>query len=283
MDVHPRARTVLIASQGARTSLVPRAWLHAHRGASADAPENTLASFRLGLAQRADGIELDLHATADGVAVVLHDDALDRTTDRAGALAELLVRDVVEADTRGRWIGESAARAAAAAGWPPADSHVPTLAEVLDWLPGDRGLVIDVKAVDAVAPMVELLDARRRSAPGTTRVISFLPSVIAQVRALAPWLETGLLLDELEDLDDGIARARAAGHRSVVPWAPDLGTDDALAANAATVHDAGLELGCYTVNDPTRALELRAAGIDFLMSDVPGLVADAMDALPSPS
>src|SRR6185295_16286267 len=95
---------------------------------------------------------------------------------------------------------------------------------VLDWLPAESGLVVDLKADAAVLPMVELLAARRRSVSGTTRVISFLPTAIALTRALAPWLETGLLLDEEEDLDHGIARAVAAGHRSVVPWAPDLGS-----------------------------------------------------------
>jgi glycerophosphoryl diester phosphodiesterase len=67
-----------------------RSWLHAHRGASADAPENTLAPFRLRIAQGADAIALDLHITADGTPVVIHDGSLERTTDRYGAVSTLL-------------------------------------------------------------------------------------------------------------------------------------------------------------------------------------------------
>ncbi len=249
---------------------MPRSWLHAHRGASADAPENTLAAFRLGLAQGADGIELDLHATADGVAVVLHDDALERTTDGAGRVAQLPARTVLAANTRTRWIGDSPERASAAEPWAAGDTRVPAFKDVLDWLPSGSGLVIDVKAVAVVSPMVDLLSTRRRSATGSTRVISFLPPAIERTRDLAPWLETGLLIDEAESLDVGFARATAGRHASVVPWAPDLGSGQRLSAIVSACHANGLELGCYTVNDPARAVELREAGIDFLMSDVPG-------------
>jgi glycerophosphoryl diester phosphodiesterase len=60
-----------------------------HRGASGHAPENTLPSFALALAQGADALELDVHLTADGTPVVLHDATLDRTTDRRGPVAAL--------------------------------------------------------------------------------------------------------------------------------------------------------------------------------------------------
>ncbi|MEP7082729.1 MAG: glycerophosphodiester phosphodiesterase family protein, partial [Chloroflexota bacterium] len=61
----------------------------AHRGSSTRAPENTLESFRLGFEAGADAIELDVHLTADGQLAVIHDETLDRTTDRTGAVAEL--------------------------------------------------------------------------------------------------------------------------------------------------------------------------------------------------
>ncbi len=65
-----------------------------HRGASADAPENTLAAFALALEQNADGIELDVHLSADGVPVVIHDDTVDRTTDGEGRVADLSLAEL---------------------------------------------------------------------------------------------------------------------------------------------------------------------------------------------
>ncbi|MGG2202001.1 glycerophosphodiester phosphodiesterase [Paenibacillus validus] len=60
-------------------------WVFAHRGASGEAPENTLASFRQAILQQCDVIELDIHLTSDGHVVVCHDETLDRTTDRSGS------------------------------------------------------------------------------------------------------------------------------------------------------------------------------------------------------
>ena len=246
-------------------------WLHAHRGASADAPENTLAAFRLGLDQGADGIELDVHLSADGVPVVIHDGFLDRTTDRRGEVAAMTASEVALADTRAAWVGGSAERATLAAAWPAADTHVPLLRDVLAWLPRDRALVLDVKVVAAIEATLDLLGSRRTGG-GTTRLISFLPAAIERAHALAPWLATGLLLDEQEDLRAGVDWAREHGHRSMVPWDPDLDAGAQLRRAVALVHGAGLQLGAYTVNEAARARELRGAGIDFLMSDVPGRI-----------
>ncbi|RIK22153.1 MAG: glycerophosphodiester phosphodiesterase, partial [Anaerolineae bacterium] len=65
-----------------------------HRGASADAPENTLAAFALALEQNADGIELDVQLSADGVPVIIHDDDVDRTTDGAGRVHDLTLAEL---------------------------------------------------------------------------------------------------------------------------------------------------------------------------------------------
>src|ERR687883_1387791 len=70
----------------------------AHRGASARAPENTLRAFELALEEGADALELDVHATADDVPVVVHDPTLDRTTNVAGAVAALPLERVHAAD-----------------------------------------------------------------------------------------------------------------------------------------------------------------------------------------
>jgi hypothetical protein len=73
----------------------------AHRGASAEAPENTLEAFQLGLDQGADALEMDVRLTQDGEAVVIHDPTLDRTTDRGGVVAELTLQQVQAARAGG--------------------------------------------------------------------------------------------------------------------------------------------------------------------------------------
>ncbi len=101
--------------------------VYGHRGASAEFPENTLAAFRRALELGVAGIELDVHLSADGVPVVIHDETVDRTTNGEGAVAGLTVAHLRELDA-----GQG--------------EYVPTLAEVLD-LVGDRVHVdIEVKA-----------------------------------------------------------------------------------------------------------------------------------------
>lgn len=255
----------------------PTAWLHAHRGASADAPENTLAAFQLGLEQGADGIELDVQLSADGVPVVIHDPTLDRTTDQSGAVAELPARTIVRADTFDRWAWDQpgAPHASRACGWTLEQTRVPTLEVVLGWLPPDRGLVIDVKAAAAVPAILELL-AKRADAANSVRLISFVPAAIDAARDLAPWLSTGLLLDEGDSFPAGVAWAAGHGHASVVPFDPDLGDLEDVRAKVDAAASQVLRLGCYVVNDPARACQLRGAGVAFLMTDQPGRIATAL-------
>ena len=219
-------------------------WLIAHRGASRDAPENTMAAFRLAIQQGADGIELDLHASADGVPLVIHDATLDRTTNRSGAVATLAAEELHAAG-------------------------VPTFSEVLDWLPADRALVAEFKDLASVDGAIAAL-AVRPIASDTVRLISFEPVAIDRVHALAPGLHTGLLLDRDDSLEAGIGQAVSGGHRSIVPNEVDLGAEPERAI--AQARAAGLEVGCYVVNDRARADQLRAAGVSFLMSDVPALI-----------
>lgn len=249
-----------VASEPARAP-----WLHAHRGASADAPENTLAAFRLGLEQGADGIELDVHLSADRVPVVIHDPTLDRTTDRTGAVRELPVTEITTANAGARWPRPSSD----ALSWTPSEVRVPTLADILAWLPVDRGVVVDIKDPHATPAVMRLLEVRANAAV-MVKVISFDQDAIDQARRLVPSIPTGLLLDEGDDLDAGIARAAAAGHSAIVPFEGDLGRDPAEAVHRAA--DAGLATGCYVVNDRGRAAQLHAAGVAFLMTDVPALV-----------
>jgi len=115
-----------------------------HRGASGEAPENTLPAFELALAQGAHALELDVRVSADGVPLVLHDPALDRTTDRSGLLATIPAAAAREADAGARFSPDGGATYP----WRGRGVRIPTLAEVLDRFP-EAPFLIEVKEAAA--------------------------------------------------------------------------------------------------------------------------------------
>ena len=124
----------------------------AHRGASAVAPENTMEAFRRAVEAGADAIELDVHLTADGELAVIHDPTLDRTTDRTTTVATATMADVREADAGWAFPGTEGDYPFRGAGL-----TVPTLPEVLEWLPAGVGLAIEIKPAAAADGVVSAL------------------------------------------------------------------------------------------------------------------------------
>jgi len=115
----------------------------AHRGASAFAPENTMAAFEKAIELGADVIELDLHLTRDNEIVVIHDDTLDRTTDGSGPVHQRSLGELMRLDA-GRWFGEGFA-----------GQRIPRLAEVLDRFAGRVPLALEIKAGSTFFPGIE--------------------------------------------------------------------------------------------------------------------------------
>lgn len=215
--------------------------VYGHRGASAAAPENTLEAFELARSQGADGVELDVRRSADGVLVLNHDAVLpDGRVIRATAHDEL----------------------------PPA---MPTLAAALDVC---VGMLVNVEIknipyeVDfdpdlVIADDVAALLARRDD---DVLVSSFHLATIDRVRALDPTVPTALLTMVDPMPVDSLARVVAHGHVAINPWDPTV--DDALVAAA---HDAGLSVNVWTVDDPERIVVLAGYGVDGIVTNVPDL------------
>jgi glycerophosphoryl diester phosphodiesterase len=220
-----------------------------HRGARRVAPENTLAAFRAARTQGADGIELDVHATADNALVVHH----DADAPGLGALAACSLDEIRIALPT-----------------------VPTLAEALD---SCLGLMVNVEIKDSSADLVATL---LRGRGGRDRVIvsSFDLASIDRVRALEPALDTGLLSFGLDPLDT-LARANERGHTAVHPDAWSLVGNDATAF-VRRARDAGLEVNTWTVNDPDVVRGLADAGVDGVITDVPDLALRALGRAPEP-
>lgn len=246
----------------------------AHRGASRRAPENTMEAFRLGIEAGADAIELDVHLTADGQLAVIHDDTLDRTTDRTGSVSELTMDQVRRADAGARFA-------------PPDDAGfpyrgrgvvVPTLPEVLEWLPAGTGLVIEIKARAATDAVVEAVRDHPVHRDKRLALISFDEAIIERVRELDAAIKTGYLLVPTQPIEPALVWATEHGHAGVHPYEADLGIDPLPLLAQARAY--GREIGCYVVNDPDRMRHLAACGVWGFVTDVPD---EARAALGSPA
>lgn len=215
--------------------------LVAHRGASRERPENTLAAFAVALDRRAPGIELDVHATADGVVIVHHDPVPhgvypDGRSERR-PIAELRY---VELSTL-RLVGEA----------------IPSLRDVLA-LVGDRAAVyVEIKGAGIERAVVDVV----RASGARCAIHSFDHAAIGRVRALAPEIPRGLLFDSGDS--EAMMREMTA-HDARDLW-PEATLIDAAMVDAA--HRAGRRVVAWTVDDGRLASYLAAIGVDALCTD----------------
>jgi glycerophosphoryl diester phosphodiesterase len=199
----------------------------AHRGASSTHPENTIAAFAGAVALGADGVELDVHASADGALVVHHDPNL-----ADGVVIADLHSDALPTD-------------------------VPLLPAALAAC-GDLLVNVEIKAAP-VAPVVEAIEAWG----GRVLVSSFDHRIVDAVRAAAPQVPTAQLTFLLATTPaETIAWIAARGHQA---WHPHHRTIDPEVVAAA--HAAGLVVNTWTVDDPERIAELAAADVDGIVTN----------------
>jgi len=241
----------------------------AHRGAAAVAPENTMEAYRLAVEMGADAIELDVHLTADGKLAVMHDETVERTTDLTGAIASMSMKQLRTADAGYRFEAPDGSFPFRGKGL-----KVPTLAEVLKWLPTGIGLVIEVKARAATAPTVAALRGSRVRGAGAVTLISFDERAIEESRELDPEIPTGYLLVPSQPVEAALTYAVEHGHAGVHPWDGDLGLDPSSILQVASAY--GRQVGCYVVNDPARMQQLAALGLWGFVTDVPDVGRQAL-------
>jgi glycerophosphoryl diester phosphodiesterase len=232
---------------------MPRPEIIAHRGTPRDHPENSLPGFGRALALGVDGIELDVHLTGDRVPVVHHDPDL---APGPGPLAGRSIAGLTMDELRAHEL---------APGVP-----VPTLDEVRALAEGRATLYVEVKARDAGHVVADVLAGGGHRTP----VHSFDHRLARGVRLRAPGIPVGIL--SVSYLVDTVAAMRAAEARDL--WQHWTMIDAPL---VDAVHAAGGRVIAWTVNDPTVARTLTALGVDGLCSDIPDVVAQAIDALQS--
>lgn len=216
-----------------------------HRGAPLDAPENTIAGFALALAAGADGVELDVQLSADGVPVVIHDDTLRRTTGARGRLDRLAWRRISGLRTGGE--------------------PVPSLEQAAVWAAATGAwLNVEIKARGAAAATLAVLER----AGLTERVIvsSFHPSEVREVGRLDPRASRYLLLERWDAASLSSVEACGAGG---VCLRVDAASDEVLAELDAI----GLPVVVWTADDPGRLSELLRSRVRAVITNRPELAA----------
>jgi len=247
--------------------------LVAHRGGSHLAPENTLAAFRNALNFPIDAIELDVHMSRDGHAVVFHDYTVDKRTNGAGNILDLdfdYLRSLnAAAHFPGRW---------------PEPQQIPALSEALNLANGRAQVYIEIKPSkrDGVfgryPNIAETVVEEIRAAAMLDQVliISFDWQVLPQIKALEPSLRTGALVST----DQWDAREKRAIYtlteRVAALGCNWINMDSTLFTNEMTevFHQSGWKLGIWTVNTLRAMRRFANAGVDSLTSDRPDLFAE---------
>ena len=242
-----------------------RNWPHplvfAHRGASAHAPENTLAAFELALAHGANGVELDVKLSADGEVVVIHDATIDRTTGEKGHVSKLTLAALRELDA-GSFFSEEFR-----------GEKIPTLAEVFETI--GRRTLINVELTnystrnDGLANKVCDL-VKRFGLEERILFSSFLSSNLERTRGLLPDVPRGLLA--LGGWMGWWARSFGFNFGDYQALHPNL--DDVTPQQVARVHRLKRRVLVWTVNTSDDMRRLISWGVDGIFTDEPKLATE---------
>ncbi len=228
----------------------------AHRGASWDAPENTLAAVELAMEQRADWIEFDVHETADGEAVVLHDYTLGRTTDDEGnrRVEDVTLEEIRELDA-GSWFDP------AFEGEP-----VPTLEEVFELTAGETKLYVELKPdkPSLTETTVELIETYEME--DDAKVMSFHRDTLRDVKTLNEEIDTVLLMATFFGDFSSVVRAPDFDHFAIEKHF--LLTNDHYIDR---VQSEGKTVQAWTVNSQRMLANVTDAGVDGIITDRPVL------------
>lgn len=241
----------------------PPPLITAHRGASHDAPENTLASLRLGFAQGADAGECDVRLTRDGRVVLLHDEGTHRVAACNLVAAGHSLESLRRADV-GAWKGAQYA-----------GERIPTLEEALEIVPDGRRLLVEIKCGLEILPALERILATSDRPRAAVLLMSFDFEVAASAKRHFPDIETHWIVARESTSAEVLAeRARSAGLDGLnldCRFPIDRGFVDAVRA-------AGLKLHVWTVDDLGLAVRLATAGVDSITTNRPGWLREQLGA-----
>ncbi len=229
-----------------------------HRGASAAAPENTLAAFTLAIDLKADAVELDVKLTKDGVPIVMHDPTVDRTTNGHGKVADLTLADLKKLDAGMKKDPKFAGE------------RVPTLAEVFEAVAATRSVWVNVELTNyttrsdgleaEVVALIQKMNLQRR-----VLLSSFNPFALRNARRLEPSLPVAQLTAQHMPIYLRDAwLAPFIRHEARHPHYVQL-----KKRGVAYYKRRGYRVNVWTVNDPADLRDFARQGVDGLITDVP--------------
>jgi glycerophosphoryl diester phosphodiesterase len=241
-----------------------RTQVFAHRGAKAVAPENTLPAFEQAIALGADGVELDVQCSKDGVLVVMHNFTVDETTDGRGRVMDLTAAELAKLDAGSHFSADFA------------NVGVPTLEDVLGLVAGKLKINIEIKSQDPmggreVEPVAELI--RAGNLYDQVIVSCFNPVTLIKMRHVDPQVSLGLLYygQQLPAFLREIWLSSILRPEAFHPH--HLLVDEEYMTWATAIPAA---INTWTVNDPAEAQRLAGLGVDTIITDVPDTILAAL-------
>jgi glycerophosphoryl diester phosphodiesterase len=257
-----RTLAALMTALAATTAVAaePKVEIVGHRGASFDAPENTVASFKLAWEQKADAAELDIYLTKAGKLIVSHDATTKRTTGVDLKIVDTTLEELRKLDA-GKWKGAKFA-----------GEKLPTLEEMLATVPTGKRIFIEVKCGPEAVPEMDRVIKASKLKPEQTCVISFNADVIAATKKARPdlsalWLVSLSAKAKGKTVEELIAKAKEIKADGL-----DLSATPAVLDKAFgdKVRAAGLKLYVWTVDDVELAKKMIAVGAESITTNKPG-------------
>jgi glycerophosphoryl diester phosphodiesterase len=244
-----------------------------HRGASAAAPENTLAAFRKAIEAGADGIEFDVRLSRDGVPVIIHDETLRRTASRSERVGDLTAEEMQNANV-GSWF--SIARGLSTDDY--RDEEIPTLRQLLEMFSTNNALLyLELKCANSEIPQIvaatnDLLESY--SIGERTIVECFDLTAIEEMKRHSPAIRTAALFEPSLANPSALLSGKTLVARALAAGANEIALHHRL-ANKRTIEAAraaGLKIVVWTVDDPRWLTRSRELGVDCLITNDPSLM-----------
>ncbi len=234
-----------------------------HRGACGYAPENTLESIKTAAELGVTWVELDVKLTKDDVAIIFHDDELDRTTNGSGLVMNTKYEDIKQLEA-GSWFADSFA-----------GIKIPTLEETLELiLELDLGLNLEIKPCPGreVVTAEAALDILSRYWDDTDKLLisSFSHVSLETAKEMAPEWHRGLLLDD--EWPENWAELAEYLEAATI----NINGNKVEREQVEEIIDLGKPILAYTINDPQRFRTLQSWGVDGVFTDVPDVIKDAI-------
>jgi len=218
----------------------------AHRGAKAYEPENTLAAFAKAIELQSDAIEFDVHLSADGEVIVIHDETVDRITDGSGFVKNLSLSELKKMRIGGK-------------------HEIPTLAETFDFVNQKCLINVELKAFETAEPVVKLIEyyvTQKNWKYSQFLISSFDWTALQKVRDLHPEIPLGVLTET--DLELAMGFAEFVKAETIHPYFHLL-----TAENTLKMQQRGFKVYTWTVNEPEDIKKIKSFKANGIISDFP--------------